>query len=182
MRSLLTSLILLTLAGCGHKQTELMIYGGQKVHWAKARLPVPVYTSCSDHVKASLDRAVARINQVAGCTVFAPVGEAIYAPPNTVEVVCYNEMEEPEGLCEFNTNPDGSIKNAKVTIPCYTPFDETQDLIATHELLHTLGFDHDTDLGTILYGSVVGAANNFSDEDTKILREVYCGKASHEVF
>ena len=186
--------------GLCQKPSELMLVNGAKLHWDKSNLPVRLeYGPLGDKSIAAYTQAAKWINQQAGCQIFtAPqwtdqVGR--------VDLTCYNGIDTPAGLTQMNTwtgdNPNqnhrwetqnddigetlpmadqaGVIKTAKVEIPCATAFDSTQLIIATHELLHVLGFEHDRELNSLMYPYVSGAGMNLQDKDLRLLKNVYCG-------
>jgi hypothetical protein len=162
------------LCSCAH-QAEFMKYNQKQVYWNKVNLPIPLeYGPLGEKSIAAYTFAATWINQQLGCQVFDMPKWAADVRQGAVDLTCYNEMEEPEGLTSLDLNDNGMINKAKIIIPCMTPFDETQQLIATHELFHIIGLEHDSDLGTIMYRSVVGAALKLQEEDKVALQVKYC--------
>lgn len=197
MRTYLMSLIVILCSACANnwlnlKQSEMILKNDDVSHPTyrlKTDLPITAWhAGLGNESIAAYTEAVNTINSKAGCQIFTKPQHS-WTEIKGVELKCWNRIADPDflgdvaepeddtrGLCVSYHIPNTDVIQASVTyIPCYRPFAEEQVLTAVHELMHSLGFGHDRDLGTVMYHSAKWAGDDFDDADLNILRNYYCG-------
>lgn len=200
MKSYLISLVLILTAGCAHnwlnlKQSEMILQNDRvehPTHRLNSGTVATYYGALGDESIDAYKQAIDIINEKAGCTIFEqPFHSYKDHHGYGVELRCWNRIADPDflgpdlteeedytrGVCINHHVPGTDIIAYSITyIPCYRPFKEIQVRTAVHELLHSLGFGHDRELGTILYHSAKFVDDEFQEEDIYIIKNYYCKK------
>jgi hypothetical protein len=200
MRNYLITYAIVLVAGCANnwlnlKQSEMLLLDEDPtkvVYRKRVDLPIAVqYTSYNEDTLDAYKRAINIINKQAGCEIFKQPEYVDAISPKSIDLRCWNRVaentfigfDEPNeelGMCTNELNEDNTISSSVVYIPCYRPFPQEQEIVALHEMMHTLGFGHDRDLGTVMYHSYVHTNKKFTEEDTNILRNYFCGNQTME--
>ena len=142
---------------------------GRYQHWWQEDLPARVSNRVTDIEPIEVHAAVLWINSEAGCKVLS------VEPDSPIYFSAYDPNRRPEGV--FSTiagsarrwgNP---IQQCEIRVNPQTP---NRVSVIVHELMHCLGFGHDSDQVESIMTPGLTPFGQIQPEDAMLMHKLYC--------